>query len=95
MSNASTRETESFFWALGYLKRPLDNKMPRFNPTRHFLYGLLKGKVCTIKPCTIDDLKGNIQQEIAAIPMHMLQSVFAYMEHGVQLCKGTHLCDRD
>jgi hypothetical protein len=49
------------------------------------LRDLLKGKVCTNGPCTIDDVKENVHLGIAASLVAMLHHVFASLEHHVQL----------
>jgi hypothetical protein len=69
----------------GYLKRYQAEKISRFNPTSFLLWDLLKGKINTKNPCTIDDLEVNIRQKTAAIPEDMLQREKTNLEHRVKL----------
>ena len=53
---------------------------PDLTPPDFFLWGSLEGKVYRNKPCTVEDLKENIQREIAAIPSNMLADKFMNTE---------------
>jgi hypothetical protein len=55
-------------------------------PPDLFIWGLLRGKFYTKKPYTINNSKGNIHQETAAISAGTLQSIFARLEHRLQMC---------
>jgi hypothetical protein len=64
----------------------LADKDPRFNAANFFLWRVLKGKFYINKPSTINNFKENIRHKTAAIPVTMLQRVFASLKHRVQLC---------
>lgn len=44
------------------------------------------GKGFRNKPCAVEDLKENIQLEIGAIPLDMLDGTFRNMEHRGEMC---------
>ena len=47
-------------------------RSPDLTPPDFFLWGYLKSKVYVNKPRTVEELKENIREEIAAIPAEML-----------------------
>jgi hypothetical protein len=63
-----------------WLTRSPDLTLPDF-----ILWGQLKGKVCTKKPPTKDNIKGDIHQEIATIPADMLQDVFTQVSRFIKI----------
>jgi hypothetical protein len=65
----------------GMAARSPDLTLPNFS-----LWHLLKKKVYTKKLHIINNQKENIHQEIAAIPVDMLQHIFANLEHHVWFC---------
>ena len=61
-----------------------------------FLRGYLKSKVYVRRPCTIDDLKVSIREEIATVPQEMLVNVMQNFEERLRTCvrqEGRHLSD--
>jgi hypothetical protein len=48
-------------------------RSPDLNACDFFLWGYLKSKVYEKKPRTMEDLKQNISEELAAVPPTMLQ----------------------
>ena len=71
-SNASMRETESFFSRQNYLKKPLATQISRSDAANFFLWALLKGKVYKNTHRTIEQLKDAIRQEIQAVNVDTL-----------------------
>ena len=47
-------------------------RSPDLTPPDFFLWGYLKSRVYVNKPRTVEELKDNIREEIAAIPAEML-----------------------
>ena len=47
---------------------PAQIRSPDFNPCNFFLWGYLESKVYINHPCSIEQLKDSIRQEITAIP---------------------------
>ena len=84
-SNASVREIESFFFKteLSHLWPP---RSPDLTPANFFLWGLLKVKVYKNTPCTIEQLKDSICQEIQAVNVDTLGKVFQNLEKRIQVC---------
>ena len=61
-----------------------------------FLWGYLKSKVYVWKPCTVDDLKVSIREEIATVPQEMLVNVMQNFEERLRTCvrqEGRHFSD--
>ena len=61
-------------------------RSPDLTPADFFLWGLLKGKVYKNTPCTIEQLKDSIRQEIQAINVDTLGKVFQNLEKRIQVC---------
>jgi hypothetical protein len=55
-------------------------RSPDLTPPDFFLWGLLKGRVYSNKPRTIDTLKDAIRREVAAITDVTLARVFANLQ---------------
>jgi len=55
-------------------------------PADFFLWGLLKGKVYKNTPCTIEQLKDAIHQEIRAVNIDALGKVFQNLGKRIQVC---------
>ena len=72
-SNASMRETESFFQGRIISKNLWPPRSPDLTPADFFLWGLLKGKVYKNTPRTIE-------QEIQAVNVDTLGKVFQNLE---------------
>uniref|UniRef100_A0AAF5DJG2 Transposable element Tc3 transposase n=1 Tax=Strongyloides stercoralis TaxID=6248 RepID=A0AAF5DJG2_STRER len=62
-------------------------RSPDLSPLDFFLWGYLKDKVYRNKPETIEDLKENIETEIADIPRSMLKRVMNSFYKRVQQCR--------
>ena len=60
--------------------------LPRLNPLRLFSLGVLKTKVFETKPRTIADLKQQIQDKMAEIPVEMLREVMAIFRSLLEEC---------
>jgi len=60
-----------------------------------FLWGYLKEKVYINKPRTLEELKTNIQEQIALITPETLQKVMENMQRAYSCfnCNGSHLQD--
>jgi len=61
-----------------------------------FLWGYLNSKVYVRKPCTVDDLKVSIREEIATVPQKLLVNVMQSFEESLLTCvrqEGRHLSD--
>jgi hypothetical protein len=67
----------------------LADNVPRCNPPDFSLWSLLKGKVYTNEPHTINYLSENIRHEITAIPVEMLQRVYP------SVCRIPSSCSMD
>ena len=52
-----------------------------------FLWGHIKSLVYANKPATLDDLKDNIQREIANVPVEMCARVVENWVQGIDRCK--------
>lgn len=71
-------------------------RSPDLTPPDFFLWGYLKSKVYVNKPKTLEELKTNIRQEIAAIPVEMLKKTMENAAKRAQYAvqaKGDHLRD--
>ena len=65
-------------------------------PLDFFLWGYIKSLVCANKPATLDDLKNNIQREIANVPVEMCVRVVENCVQRIDRCKrprGSHMTD--
>ena len=65
-------------------------------PLDFFLWGHLKSLVYANKPATLDDLKDNIQREIANFPVEMCARVVKNWAQRIDRCKrtrGGHMTD--
>jgi hypothetical protein len=76
-SNADTKETESYFGDRLISKNLWPPRSPDLTPPDFFLWGLLKVRVYSSKPRTIDTLKDAMRREVAAITDVTLPDVFA------------------
>ena len=65
---------------------PWPPRSPDLTPCDYFLWGYLKTKVFETKPRTIADLKQWIQDEVAAIPVEMLQEVMNSFRSRLEEC---------
>jgi len=73
---------------------PRSSRSPDLTPYDYSLWGYLKTKVFETRPRTIADLKQRIQDEVAAIPMEMLQEVMNSFKSRLEECvrrNGGHL----
>ena len=71
-------------------------RSPDLTPPDFFLWGYLKSKVYVNKPRTLEDLKDNIREEIAAIPAEMLAKTMENAAKRAQYAinaRGGHLKD--
>jgi len=71
-------------------------RSPDLSACDFFLWGHLKNKVYSTRPSTLLQLKKRIQEEIALIPMDMLQRVMQNLHTRFQECiqrKGHHLTE--
>jgi transposase len=71
-------------------------RSPDLSVCDFFLWGHLKSKVYTTRPTTILELKTRIREEIAAIPMEVLQRAMQNLGNRFQECirsNGHHLMD--
>lgn len=71
-------------------------RSPDLTAPDFFLWGFLKSKVYANKPKTIEELKDNIQAEMAAISPEMLENVMENAKKRAHYCiknKGGHLVD--
>lgn len=69
-------------------------RSPDLSPLDFYLWGFLKGKVYANNPKTLQDLKNNIETEIAAIPSETLKRVVANFRKRLIECEaqqGGHL----
>ena len=65
-------------------------------PLDFFLWGHIKSLVYANKPATLDDLKDNIQREIANFPVNMCVRVVKNWVQRIDRCKrarGSHMID--
>ena len=65
-------------------------------PLDFFLWGHMKSLVYANKPATLDDLKDNIQREIANVPLEMCARVVENWVQRINRCKracGGHMTD--
>jgi hypothetical protein len=85
-SRRALAEIASFFQDRVVSKGLWPPRSPDLTPLDFFLWGMLKGKVYANKPSTIDELKSNISNEIAAIPPATLTATFNSMERRVHMC---------
>ena len=63
-------------------------------PLDFFLRGHIKSMVYANKPATLDDLKDNIQREIANVPVEMCARVVENWVQRIERCKrarGSHM----
>ena len=74
---------------------PWPPRSPDLSAWDFFLWGYLKSKLYVWKPCTVDDLKVSIREEIATVPQEMLVNVMQNFEERLQTCvrQGRHLSD--
>ena len=85
---------EHVIWRNGSVKWP-----PRscgLTPLDFFLWGHIKSLVYSNKPATLDDLKDNIQREIANVPVEMCARVVENWVQSIDRCKracGGHITD--
>lgn len=71
-------------------------RSPDLSPCDFFLWGFLKSRVYTNRPRTLEDLKANIQEETANIPIAMLERVMRNARIRFVQCidnGGRHLSD--
>jgi len=68
------------------LVKKLETSGSRSNACRLLSLGLLKGKVYKNTPCTIEQLKEAIRQEIQAVNVDTLGKVFQNLEKRIQVC---------
>ena len=61
-------------------------RSPNLTSLDHFLWGHLKGVVYPTNPHTLDELKANIETEIANITIETLHRVSANMVKRVRAC---------
>ena len=61
-------------------------------PLDFFLWGPIKALVNANKPATLDDLKDNIQREIANVPVEMCASVVENWVQRIDRCKRDRGC---
>ena len=80
------REIESFFKTELSQKNVWPPRSPDLTPYVFFLWGLMKGKVYTNTPRTIEQLKDAIHQEIQAINVDTSGKVFQNLEKRIQVC---------
>ena len=59
-------------------------------PLNFFLWGHIKSLVYVNKPATLDDLKDNIQREIANVPVAMCARVVENWVQRIDRCKRAH-----
>jgi hypothetical protein len=85
-SNASMRVIESYFCDRLISKNMWPPRSPDLTPPDFFLWGLLKGRVYSNKPRTIDVLKDAIRREVAAIIDVTLLDVFDNLLTRIQKC---------
>ena len=57
-------------------------RSPDLSACNFFLWGYLKSKVYVRKPCTVDDRKVSIRDEIATLPQEMLVNVMQTLRRG-------------
>ena len=74
---------------------PWPPRSPDLSACDFFLWGYLKSKVYVRKPCTVDDLKVSIREEIATVPQEMLVNVMQNFEERLRtrVRQGRHLSD--
>ena len=82
------RGIESFFKDRIISKNFWPPRSPDLTPADFFLWGLLKGKVYKNTPCTIEQFKEAIHQEIQAVNPDTLGKVFQNLEKRIQVCLG-------
>ncbi|CAF4848254.1 unnamed protein product [Pieris macdunnoughi] len=71
-------------------------RSPDLTPPDFFKWGYLESKVYSNNPATINQLKTNICEEMAAIPRTMCQQVFTNLRFRFEEClqrNGAHLDD--
>lgn len=71
-------------------------RSPDLTPCDFFLWGYLKSRVFNNRPRTLDDLKDNIREEVANIPVDMLERVMRNTRNRFVQCidnGGRHLAD--
>jgi hypothetical protein len=61
-------------------------RSPDLTPPDFFLWGLLKDRVYSSKPRTIEDLKAAIRREIRAIPLDLCQKVCRSVPSRLEKC---------
>ena len=75
---------------------PWQPRSPDLSACDLFIWGHLKSKVYVRKPCTFDDLKVSIREEIATVPQEMSVNVMQNREERLRTCvrqEGRHLSD--
>ena len=73
-----------------------DRHVTDLTPLDFFLWGHIKPLVYANKPATLDDLKDNIQREIANVPVEMCARVLENWVQRIDRCKrarGGHMTD--
>ena len=65
---------------------PWPPRSPDLSACDLFLWGYLKSKVFIRKPCTFDDLKVSIREEIVTVPQKMLVNVMQNFEERLWTC---------
>ena len=81
---------------LSELRFGVTGPLSRFDPCDFFLWGFLKSHVYINRPRTLQDLKTNIQEEIANIAPAMLAGVMTNTRNRFTQCMenaGHHLPD--
>ncbi|GBP20082.1 hypothetical protein EVAR_13854_1 [Eumeta japonica] len=71
-------------------------RSPDLTPIDFFLWGYVKSKVYTNKPTSLEQLKGNIHHEMAAITENTCRAVIGNYSHRLNECRernGLHLND--
>jgi hypothetical protein len=61
-------------------------RSPDLTPPHVLVWDLLKEKVHTNRPRTINDLKDNVRLETVIVAADTLQRVVACLDHRIQLC---------
>ena len=61
-------------------------RSPDLNPCDFCLWGVLKSKVYTPRPATLDDLEANIRREVAALDPEMMRRAIMDMRKRAELC---------
>jgi hypothetical protein len=80
------REIENYFDDRLISKNLWPPRLPDLTPPDFYLWGLLKGRIYSNKPRTIDALKEAIRREVAAIADVTLARVFANLQTRIKRC---------